>query len=376
MKDQEKLTGPRLMVSAAADATDVLYATGFAAVDPVVYVRIGCEDVLLVPALELGRARESAPQATVLTPEDLQLPRLERKKMSSWVAAFLRSRRLRSVHVSACFPFGMAQRLQRLGIRVKLTHDPAFPERQIKRPDEIKHLRVTQSAAVTAMRHAIAVVRGARPDRKGVLRTEGGALTSERVRYEIDLALLQHNCSATDTIVACGHDAFNPHSRGHGPLRGGQPIVIDIFPQHRGSHYWGDITRTVVRGRASETLRAMHAAVKEAQQAALRRLRPGVKTSAVHEVVEETLKRHGFETSVRDGVAQGFIHSTGHGVGLDIHEAPSIRNAPGILCRGHVVTVEPGLYYPDAGGVRIEDTVAVTARGWSYLAPMEERLEI
>ncbi|MFH0881140.1 MAG: Xaa-Pro peptidase family protein [Lentisphaerota bacterium] len=372
----KKLTGPRLMISAASDASDVLYATGFAAVDPVAFLDDGKHKYLLVPALELGRARESSPGVTVLTPEDLHVPRAQRRKMSSWILALLNEKKIRRALVSAVFPFGTAQRLQKKGLRVVLSLDPAYPGRQIKTEEEIKKMRASQKAAVAAMRCAIHLIHQARPDRRGLLKGPQGTLTSESVRGAIDLELLRHRCSGAGTIVACGHDSFNPHSHGHGPLRKDTPIVIDIFPQHRETHYWGDLTRTVVKGRAPDALRAMHAAVKDAQRAALRTVRHGAQLAEVHGAVEDLFAKRGFETLVKNGVAEGFIHSTGHGVGLDIHEAPSIRRVEGRLRAGNVVTVEPGLYYPDMGGVRIEDTIVVTKTGWVSLAPLEERLEV
>jgi Xaa-Pro aminopeptidase len=165
-----------------------------------------------------------------------------------------------------------------------------------------------------------------------------------------------------------------PHERGHGPLRAGQPIVIDIFPRHKVHGYWGDITRTVARGPVLPAVRRMYGAVKAAQQAALRRLKPGVSGVTVHQTVEQVLEERGFKTRVGDGVAEGFIHGTGHGVGLDIHEAPPLGKSKGRLRAGHVVTVEPGLYYPGLGGVRVEDTVVITRGGWRYLATCPKRL--
>jgi Xaa-Pro aminopeptidase len=178
------------------------------------------------------------------------------------------------------------------------------------------------------------------------------------------------------TIVAGGPQSADPHERGHGPLRAGQPIVIDIFPQHMETGYWGDITRTVVRGRAPAALRAMYRAVREAQEDALRAVRPGVSGATVHRGVVATFARRGFATGVVDGKQVGFFHGTGHGVGLQVHEAPSLALAHRRLPRGAVVTVEPGLYYPEIGGVRIEDTVVVTADGCEVLAACSKRLEV
>ena len=152
--------------------------------------------------------------------------------------------------------------------------------------------------------------------------------------------------------------------------------MIDIFPRDKATGYWGDVTRTVVRGRASEPVRRMHRAVLAAQKLALAMVRPGVESAAVQRAVEDFFRGAGFETVLSPpGRERGFIHSVGHGVGLDIHESPGLRNEPGRLSAGNVLTVEPGLYFPGVGGVRIEDTVAVTRTGHKILASFPKNLE-
>jgi Xaa-Pro aminopeptidase len=196
------------------------------------------------------------------------------------------------------------------------------------------------------------------------------------VKRLIERVLLDHGCSGKNTIVAGGEQGADPHEQGHGPLLARRPIVIDIFPQHTRSGYWGDLTRTVVRGAAGHELRRMYAAVRAAQAAALAKIRAGARCSAVHKAAAEELAGRGFETGARNGRPAGFIHSTGHGVGLAIHEAPSVSRFGGRLEAGNVITVEPGLYYPGLGGIRIEDTVEVTKTGWRYVVPCEKRFEI
>jgi len=196
------------------------------------------------------------------------------------------------------------------------------------------------------------------------------------VKLVVEFELLRHQCQARDTIVAGGRQAADPHDRGSGPLRAGETIVLDIFPQHKRHGYWGDITRTVVKGRARPELHRMYEAVRTAQAAALREVRAGARADHIHEGVQQRFKAAGFVTDMRDGLPVGFFHGTGHGVGLDIHEAPSLSTVPVRLRAGHVVTVEPGLYYPELGGVRLEDTVAVTGTGCRILAACEKVFEI
>jgi Xaa-Pro aminopeptidase len=237
-------------------------------------------------------------------------------------------------------------------------------------------MRESQQAAVIAMRAAVDAIARAEIGPRRELRSGGRPLTSERVQRLVAEVLLAHNCAARDIIVAGGRQAADPHEQGAGPLHAGETIVLDIFPQSLRHGYWGDLTRTIVRGAATSEQRRLYAAVRAAQAAALARVRPGARCAAVHAAAVAEFDHRGYATRREDDRAVGFIHGTGHGVGLAIHEAPAVTRSEGRLRAGHVITVEPGLYYPDIGGVRIEDTVVVTRGGWRYLAPCEKRFEV
>jgi Xaa-Pro aminopeptidase len=371
-----RLTAPLLLIGSPGDPSDLRYKTGFVAVDPMVFLDAGPRLFLVVPALELGRAKKCAPAAEVFVPQELKIPKTKRRHVDEWALGLVRHLGLRRVAVAPTCPVGVCDRLRKAGVRVSVTDEAPYPGRAIKTDREIRRIAEAQRGAVAAMKVAIEILRRSRPDPRGVLQFEGRTLTSERVRQAIDIELLRNNCSARDTIIAGGVQATDPHDRGSGPLRAGEAIVIDIFPQHKRHGYWGDITRTVVKGKPSRELRALYAAVQQAQRAALAMIRPGVAGRDVHAEVNRVFTELGYVTSVKDGVTRGFFHGTGHGVGLDIHEAPSLSLADGTLREGHVVTVEPGLYYPEIGGVRIEDTVVVTKSGWRYLATCPRRFEV
>jgi Xaa-Pro aminopeptidase len=168
----------------------------------------------------------------------------------------------------------------------------------------------------------------------------------------------------------------DPHRVGSGPLRPNRAIILDVFPQSIETGYWADMTRTVVRGRASEGLRRMYRAVAEAQDAALATIRDGVDGKEAHQAVLGVFKEYGFKTGKIDGRMQGFFHGTGHGVGLEIHEPPRLNARGGPLRAGMAVTVEPGLYYTRWGGVRIEDLVVVTKTGCRNLTRFPRQLEL
>jgi Xaa-Pro aminopeptidase len=203
---------------------------------------------------------------------------------------------------------------------------------------------------------------------EGVLHHDGDPLTSERVRREIELTLVREGCALDETIVACGADAANPHDRGSGPLYADESIVVDIFPRDTETRYHADMTRTFVKGEPSGTLQEWFDLTDEARSAALDAVEPGVTGAAVHEAVCDVYEDAGLPTLRTDPETEtGFIHSTGHGVGLDVHERPQVSPDGAELEPGNVVTIEPGLYDPDVGGVRIEDLIVVTEDGYENL---------
>jgi len=211
--------------------------------------------------------------------------------------------------------------------------------------------------------------------KNGLLYYKDRILTSEDVKRIIDLELFKRGCLAKDTIFSCGKATATPHNGGTGPLKAHEPIVIDIFPQSIKTGYFADMTRTIVRGKASKRLKKMYATVLEGQKIALGMIREGTETDVIHQTVEDYFISQGFKTSRAEDPPYGFFHSTGHSLGLEIHECPTIGPyKKEILKAGNIVTVEPGLYYPDFGGVRIEDLVVVTKTGSRNLTkfPKEE----
>lgn len=359
------------------EENEVRYATGLAATDPFGLLVDGSHLHLLVSALEAGRARKACPSAILHTSAELFADAvLRRRTLGDQMLALVQQLGFRAVQAGPYFPLGVARALERGGVKVQLARGLAFPRRAVKSPREIACIAKSQRAAIAAIRAAIRCIRVAQISPSGLLKYDGKILTSEFLKALIERTLLDRGCSAEGTIVAVGPQGARPHDAGSGPLRAGVPVVIDVFPRDKETGYWGDVTRTVVRGRASEKVRAMHRDVLAAQKLALSLVRPGVESRTVQRAVDEFFRKAGHETRLSPpGKECGFIHSVGHGVGLDIHESPGLRNEPGRLSAGNVVTVEPGLYYPGIGGVRIEDTVVITRTGHKILAPFPKILE-
>ena len=364
-----------LLISSGPDIANLRYATGFTAPDPVVYVRKGRRGFLLVPLLEQGRALKEAVNTTVLTPEDIKLSP-KKRSTAEWCVGLVTHLKINDLTVSENFPLSVAGELKKKKIRVAVCSGKLFPKREIKTADEIKKIKQSQRMAVRAMKAAIQTIRDAKVDSRKRLVLDGRALTSERVREVIEWTLLKKRCGTFDTIVAGGRQGADPHDSGSGPLRADQPIVLDIFPYHRDHGYYGDITRTVIKDAPSPELKKMYQTVLKAQLQALKSVRPGVNGAAIHQGVVDQFKDAGYETGFHKGVIQGFFHGTGHGVGLDIHESPSLSTRSNILKKGAIITVEPGLYYPRLGGIRIEDTVVVTEDGYEMLASCEKKFRV
>jgi len=259
------------------------------------------------------------------------------------------------------FPAGLYRELRDLGVRVTISRGPLFPQREIKTAAEADALREGNRCSAAGIAAAERLLRACRI-RGGRLLLGGRVLTSERLKVAIETACIEAGSVSMSTIAAGGDQACDPHNAGTGPLRANELIIVDVFPRVSATGFHGDMTRTFLRGKASDAQRAIVAAVRAAQLSALRTIRAGVLGSEVHRRVTETLVSRGFETRKTPRGSVGFFHGTGHGLGLEVHEPPRMNaTADTPLKKGTVVTVEPGLYYPGVGACRIEDVVQVTA---------------
>jgi len=366
-----------------SDDADQYYLSGFDAPDPFVTLYDGEVRLLFARSLEYGRAKAESRAATVERYVDFDHEGLieeygRHEATDRAIARFLASHGVDSVAVPPRFPLRTADGLREQGVSVTADRESALTGvRATKTDEEIDHVRETQRANEAAMARAEELIAGASVDGKDRLVHDGKVLTSERVRGAIEMTLLQHGCALDETIVACGRDAADPHDRGSGPLRVDEPIIVDIFPRSKDTKYHSDMTRTFLHGTPGDTLREWYDLTAEAKAAALETLEPGTTGEAVHGAACDVYEGAGLPTLRSDERTEtGFIHSTGHGVGLDVHELPRISTGGAELQPGHVVTIEPGLYDPEVGGVRIEDIVVVTDDGYENLVDYPERLVV
>jgi len=369
------------LVDADSTDSDQYYLSGFDAPDPFVTLYTGETHLLFSRSLEYGRAVREARAATVSRGSEFGLDeKIEEygphEGRDRTLAAFLDEHGVDSVAVPPRFPLRTADGLRERGVAVRADTEGVVTEiRARKTGEEIEHIREAQRANEAAMARARELLEGATVDGEGRLVHDGEVLTSERVKEGIEVTLLRHGCALDETIVACGRDAADPHDRGSGPLLAGEPVIIDIFPRNKATKYHADMTRTFCHGEPDPTVREWYDLTREAKRAALAAVEPGVTGEAVHDAACGVYEDAGVPTLRSDPTTEtGFIHSTGHGIGLDVHELPSVATGGDTLRPGHVVTVEPGLYDPEVGGVRIEDLVVVTEGGHENLTGFETSL--
>ncbi len=333
---------------------DQFFLSGFLAGDPFWSVeRPGRPTVLAVNAMEARRARRETRGARVIAD-----PR-------PWTQTLRRLLgKVREVRVLPSFPLGMARMLEREGFTLTVDPEGTLPRRRRKTAAQINAIESVQRRLELSFALARDILAAA-PVRRGDLWHRGAPLTAQVLRGEIESFLLARGCECIDTIVAPGPRAADPHWRGEGAIRAQAPVVVDVFPRDKRTRFFSDMSRTFVRGEAAPAVREMHRAVCAAQDAAFRRLSPGARLDRVHAAVSEVFRRRGYHVPDPGKTSPaGFLHGTGHGLGLSVHEGPTISSLSAArLARGDVITVEPGLYDPRLGGVRIEDVVAVTPAG-------------
>jgi Xaa-Pro aminopeptidase len=370
---------PSLIVADSERSADMLYATRFFAPDAFIFLEVGGKRSVVLSDLEIDRGRRDAEVDEVLAFSEVKA-RIRKRDAAQGepgfedvLLQFLREKKVRRVRVPYDFSAGIATALAGAGIQIIPVRGLFWPEREHKTAAEVKALGKALRNTEAGMARAMEVLREARISGRNLL-WAGAKLTSEILRAEIDSAILRAGGLPANTIVAGGLQACDPHERGSGPLRPNEMIILDIFPRDARSGYYGDMTRTVVKGRASDAQRRLWETVQKGQQMAFAAMKPGVSGSSVHEGIKGYFAAEGYPTEQKDGRWVGFFHGTGHGLGLEIHEEP--RFGATVFKPGQILTVEPGIYWPGVGGCRIEDVALVTETGYRKLSRFVQEIEI
>jgi Xaa-Pro aminopeptidase len=370
---------PKFLFGCPETCADLLYATQFRAPDAFAYLEIAGKTHILLNDLEIDRGRAEAKVDVVeafSAIEKLAAPPFgERPSLARVLEAWLASKGITEAKVPADFPLGLARDLKKAGVDLKPVRGTFFPEREIKTRADIHAIEKALRIAEAGMTRGIEVLRASRIRKDGSLSFEGHTLTSEVLRIEMDTTVLRAGGEARgDTIAAGGDQACDPHQRGTGTLFANQLIILDIFPRDASTGWFGDISRTVVRGQATPDQRRLWETCLAGQKLAMDAMKPGNEGRIIHNMVKKFFTDQGYPTAIKNGRWQGFFHGTGHGLGLEVHEAPRFGDT--LFQPGQVLTVEPGIYMPGLGGVRHEDVALLTKSGIRLLTQLPKPFEI
>ena len=388
-REKSSIQGEPLLYADSESNSDMLHFGNFFAPDPFIAFGAQGRRIAVVNALEYGRAVKASRFDEVLLQEEwIEKVRLHKSPvitpttsnsrdndLAVMVRLLAKAFGVRQFVVPRNFPAGLAFALTQAKVKINIGEPEFFPERLVKQDAEVAAIRKANTISALGIRTAEKILRAAEIKR-GKLFYQKRVLTSEYLQNAIAVACLNAGALARNTIAAGGDQACDPHCVGTGPLYANQLIIVDVFPRVVRTGYYGDMTRTFLKGRASDAQSKLVATVRAAQLKAIGKIKSGVTGARVHAEVVNYFNREGYATTRKDKVYQGFFHSTGHGLGLDIHEGPSVGPKSTRLRSGMVVTVEPGLYYPGLGAVRIEDVVCVTPNGAEMLSKLHYRWKL
>jgi Xaa-Pro aminopeptidase len=360
---------PKLLYANGKDS-NALYAAGVYIPDPFYFLDFGDKKYIFLDDREVGVFLDHNKNKAI---EVVNIgPYMERAReladappLFALGKLILDDYKTSRVQVPNNFPLALADYLRAQGVELQTLH-PFYSARLQKEPHEVAHLKHVLGITSKAFETIERVLEESVFDDNNAIIYQGVPLTSEALKAKVDQVFLEHGASNDEgIIISCGPHAALPHHTGAGVLRPHQTIVCDIFPRHKATGYYADMTRTYVKGTPTEYVQRMYNAVLAAQREGIQKVRAGANSLAVHEAVEQVFLDKGFDVRTA-----GFVHGTGHGLGIDVHEMPFLNPNynPVLLQTGNVVTVEPGLYYPEHGGVRIEDVVLVTDDGGEVLS--------
>jgi Xaa-Pro aminopeptidase len=341
--------------------------------DPFLYLELDGRRIVVVGSFEVPRVEELGLGYEVHAPERFGLDELLQQGLKYWEISrevclrVCREVGLEKAAVPHTFPLELADFLRENGVDVRVDREFFADRRRVKTEAELEGIRRSQRACEAAMDAARELMRRAEAS-NGTLTLDGEPLTCERIKMRVEQVFSEHGVAAEESIVSHGPQTAIGHDMGSGPIAPGEPIVLDLFPRDRETGCYADMTRTFVVGTPPDELVEYHRIVKEALDRSLLAIRAGMEGSEVNRLVSEHFQEHGYPTllSKQPGevLMEGFFHSLGHGVGLEVHEQPVLGRLAGQkLVAGDVVTVEPGLYRQGFGGCRLEDLVLVTDTG-------------
>lgn len=353
--------------------------------DPFFYAEVGGKRHVVVSALEISRVEELDGALVKHTFEEFDYEALIAAGLGSdelysslWIQA-AQALGVRAAAVPLTFPLGHAEALREAGIELRVDQALFDERRRVKNETELEGIRRACRAVEAGMGRAVEMLRGA--DRSnGALLLDGKPLTCERIKSELERVFDEHGAIADSFTVSHGAQTAIGHDPGSGAIVDGDVVLFDLYPKDRETACFSDFTRTVTVGPPSEEIALYHRLSKEALDLAVGMVRPGVDGKDIHRAVCDFFHENGQKTQLHkepgEVLRDGYFHGTGHGVGLEVHEQPSVGRIGGTLVAGDVIALEPGLYRHGYGGVRLEDLVLVTEDGGEVLTSFPYDLEL
>ena len=352
--------------------------------DPFLYAERDGGRHVVASSFEVDRIVEVAPELDVVSIEDFGLDELYATGLSredielELVLRAARGFEIDEAAVPATFPLELADHLRANGVQVTADRELFVARRRVKNEAELAGIRRALRASEAAMTAARELLRAAEPQNGHVV-LDGEPLTCERLKLAVEQTFSAHGVFADEFIVSHGPQTAVGHDMGSGPIAPGEPVCLDLFPRDRESGCYADMTRVYVVGEPSDELREYHRLCREALERSVEAVKPGTQGKDLYRISCEIFEQHGFPTLLSkepgEVLKDGFYHSLGHGVGLEVHEQPTLGRGPGELVAGDVIAVEPGLYRNGFGGVRLEDLVRVTEDGAETLTEYPYDLE-
>jgi Xaa-Pro aminopeptidase len=351
--------------------------------DEFLYVETGDRRAVVIHSLEIPRVRAET-ALEIVAHEELGSDDLFAEGRPRWqidqelVLRGCRQLGVERAVVPPSFPIGMADFLRQNRVELTVDRDVFDRRRRAKNETELAGIRRAQKACEAGLDAARELLRRAQENGDG-LEVDGEPLTSERLKRVIENVFADHDVEAGAMIVSHGAQTAVGHDMGSGQIRANEPVVFDLFPKDKRTGCYADMTRTYVVGEPTDEIREWHRLVKEALDRSTAEVRPGAHGRALFELVCGLFQEAGYKTQLNkepgEVLEEGFFHSLGHGVGLEVHEDPNLGRGGHELITGDVITVEPGLYRAGYGGLRLEDLVLVTADGHDVLTDYPYDLE-
>ncbi len=347
--------------------------------DPLLFADVDGRRYVLTTRLESARVQSELPDAKVLDYFDLGYKELVESGLTMHEAGReIEIRAVREIGINEAivpgdFPLALGDRLREEGVALTVDETAVALRRRSKSPVEIEGIRIAQRAAEAGMAAASELIARAQPGAKGRLEVDGTSLLAEDVRFVLRQASAAHGAPCPPDVIVASVWQGNGHEPGSGPLPAGLPILIDLWPRHEETGCWADMARTFVAGEPvsehAELLAEQNRLVREALDQAKAAVRPGITGRELFDATCDLFESAGYATQrTTDGEENGFQHSLGHGVGLEVHEAPGLGlSGRDPLVPGDVIAIEPGLWDERAGGVCFEDLVLVTETGGEVL---------